>query len=129
MSVNTGKLGDGTKCARVRKAGAVLDKQRADLSPSQTLLIKAGNVCNLSSLTLLAVFLCCLLLHLNALFCLCCWPFFPPLPLFFPYWKCLLYHLCVRVSLYLLCMVCRKILSLRASDSSKGILKQYLFKQ
>lgn len=75
MSVNTGKLGDGTKCARVRKAGAVLDEQRADLSPSQTLLIKAGNVCNLSSLTVLAVFLCCLLLHLNALFCLCCWPF------------------------------------------------------
>lgn len=76
MSVNTGKLGDGTKCARVRKAGAVLDEQRADLSPSQTLLIKAGNVCNLSSLTLLAVFLCCLLLHLNALFVLLAFP--PP---------------------------------------------------
>ena len=29
---------------------AALDEQRADLSPSQTLLIKAGNVCNLSKL-------------------------------------------------------------------------------
>lgn len=104
MSVNTGKLGDGTKCARVRKAGAVLDEQRADLSPSQTLLIKAGNVCNLSSLTLLAVFLCCLLLHLNALFCLCCWPFFPLFHFSFHTGNA---FFTIRVSLYLLCMFCR----------------------
>lgn len=101
MSVNTGKLGDGTKCARVRKAGAVLDEQRADLSPSQTLLIKAGNVCNLSSLTLLTVFLCCLLLHLNALFCLCCWPF-PPFFLFSFHTGNAFFT--IRESLYLLCM-------------------------
>lgn len=53
MSVNTGMLADSTNVcvyARVCAGSAVLDEQRADLSPSQTLIIKAGNVHNLSRL-------------------------------------------------------------------------------
>lgn len=51
MSVNTGMLADSAErlCERVC-VSAALDEQWADLSPSQTLLIKAGNVCNLSKL-------------------------------------------------------------------------------
>lgn len=37
-------------CVSRSDGSAVLDEQRADLSPSQTLLIKAGNVRNLSRL-------------------------------------------------------------------------------
>lgn len=37
-------------CVSLCETEAVLDEQWADLSPSQTLLIKAGNMCNLSSL-------------------------------------------------------------------------------
>lgn len=66
MSVNRGML--AAVC--VWGAGALLDEQWADLGPSETLLIKAGSVCNLSSL---ACRLCslpsrkCLLPRLNAL--------------------------------------------------------------
>lgn len=69
MSVNTGMLADGTECVWVHEAGAVLDEQRADLSPGQTLLIKARKrvkPLKLGLKTSLAVFLWCLLPRLNA---------------------------------------------------------------
>lgn len=107
MSVNTGKLGDSSECVRVCEAGAALDEQRADLSPSQTLLIKAGNVCNLSSLTLLAVFLCRPLLHFNALFLFVLLAFFFLSIVFSFHTQNAFFTICVCVSLsLLLCMFC-----------------------
>lgn len=53
-----------------KTAADVWDEQWADLNLGQTLLIKAGNSCNLSSLTLSAVFLCCLL-SFSKLFSVC----------------------------------------------------------
>lgn len=60
-----------------------LDEQRADLSLSLsvTLLIKAGNVYNLSSLAprLCSVSSCDVCFSVSMFFpCLCCWPFLSP---------------------------------------------------